>query len=567
MSTLLEQASLVLIPSGYAEDKVYSVIPSNGSGDLSFTRASDGTRINSDGLVENTPWNLMTFSEQFNDASWSKASTIVGTNVTTAPNGTLTADKLALDTGANPLATNSTGLTQNLTVNSGIYTYSIYLKAAERNIVRWRDGGFSGNYLVVNLTNGTFTNGEPTRFQNVQVISVGNEWYQVVFTTGTITNANAYPLRFGDTGQTGDGVSGGFAWGAQLNIGSTAKPYFPTTDRLNVPRLTYQNGGGGCPSLLLEPQRTNLATNSDGILSTYATNVNVTNATSSFNSFINAIQFPSTGVSLAYKSIVTTVQTYCISVFIKMDDNSVPILSSSAITGNLSLVISGVVVTNNLLVENFGNNVYRLSGTATSTGANNNNGVLRYDTQVLKSFKITGIQLEAGSYATSYIPTVASSATRIADACSKTGISSLIGQSEGTIFVDVTGPSKTNSTRYISVSNGTDTNRILLYSTSSTTIGAYFQNPTAGAVQPTFNTVNGRMKIAIAYKNNDLAVYMNGTIQGTVSSYATAFTFNFVGVGTYEDGTIANSLGQGVSQAILFKTRLTNSELATLTTI
>jgi len=48
-----------------------------------------------------------------------------------------------------------------------------------------------------------------------------------------------------------------WVWGAQLNIGSTAKPYFPTTDRLNVPRLTYQNGGGGCPSLLLEKQSTN----------------------------------------------------------------------------------------------------------------------------------------------------------------------------------------------------------------------------------------------------------------------------------------------------------------------
>jgi hypothetical protein len=46
-------------------------------------------------------------------------------------------------------------------------------------------------------------------------------------------------------------------WGAQISVSSTAKPYFPTTDRLNVPRLTYQNGGGGCPSLLLEPQRTN----------------------------------------------------------------------------------------------------------------------------------------------------------------------------------------------------------------------------------------------------------------------------------------------------------------------
>ena len=57
-----------------------------------------------------------------------------------------------------------------------------------------------------------------------------------------------------------------YAWGAQSNIGSTAKPYFPTTDRLNVPRLTYQNGGGGCPSLLLEKQSTNVNENSNNFV-------------------------------------------------------------------------------------------------------------------------------------------------------------------------------------------------------------------------------------------------------------------------------------------------------------
>jgi hypothetical protein len=52
MSDLLNSASLVMIPSGYKEDVVYSQIPTDGNGDLSFTRASNGTRINSAGLVE-----------------------------------------------------------------------------------------------------------------------------------------------------------------------------------------------------------------------------------------------------------------------------------------------------------------------------------------------------------------------------------------------------------------------------------------------------------------------------------------------------------------------------------
>ena len=74
---LLGQASLVLIPSGYKEDVVYSQIPTDGSGDLSFTRASNGTRINSAGLVEVVAWNLLTYSEEFSNAVWNKLNSTI----------------------------------------------------------------------------------------------------------------------------------------------------------------------------------------------------------------------------------------------------------------------------------------------------------------------------------------------------------------------------------------------------------------------------------------------------------------------------------------------------------
>jgi len=164
----------------------------------------------------------------------------------------------------------------------------------------------------------------------------------------------------------------------------------------------------------IEIARTNLALQSDGNLSTYGTFANVTNASSSFDSFVNAIQFTNTLLSYAYKAISTTAQTYTISVFIKMDDNSVPILSALQSTGNLCLVIGGVIASSNLTTVSYGNNVYRLSATEPSTGANVNNGVIRYNTQVLKSFKITGIQLEEGSVATEYIPTTTSIRTKFA---------------------------------------------------------------------------------------------------------------------------------------------------------
>jgi hypothetical protein len=97
MSNLLSQASLVMIPSGYKEDVVYSQIPTNGNGDLSFTRASNGTRINSAGLVEDVPWNLFTYSEQFQNADWiggGGGKPTMTDNFATAPNGTNTASKM-----------------------------------------------------------------------------------------------------------------------------------------------------------------------------------------------------------------------------------------------------------------------------------------------------------------------------------------------------------------------------------------------------------------------------------------------------------------------------------------
>ena len=238
MSTLLEQASLVLIPSGYKEDVVYSQIPTNGNGDLSFTRASNGTRINSAGLVEVVPWNLLQQSEALN-TTWSDFGTgvTVTANATTAPNGTSTADKLEF-----PTSTGSAQyvLGQIVNVEVGVpYTFSFWAKAVSGTITN----------LVVRINGAEAVLGE----------TITTEWQRF---TKTLTPTTASD----DTGfKNRNSVSGSgtainvYIWGAQLNIGSTANPYFPTTYRLNVPRLTYQNGGGGCPSLLLEKQSTNLA--------------------------------------------------------------------------------------------------------------------------------------------------------------------------------------------------------------------------------------------------------------------------------------------------------------------
>jgi hypothetical protein len=333
---------------------------------------------------------------------------------------------------------------------------------------------------------------------------------------------------------------------------------------IDVPRLDYT--GNSCPSILVEPARTNLATNSDGNVSTYSSATNVTNATSSFNSFTNAIQFPSTGLALAYKSVVTTAQTYTISVFIKMDDNSEPILSASPTTGNFCLVIENNIASSNLKVESYGNNVYRLSASATSTGVLTGNGLIRYSTQVLKSFKITGIQLEAGSNATSYIPTTTATVTRNADVISKTGVSSLIGQTQGTLYAEIN-ISTFNSGVFFSINDGTSANRIQMYKFTDNKIYCDRVSATQSAATSISSSALsvGTYKVAFAYQSGTSYLYINGAQVGATS--AATFTFgsmskvnigsNFADTSTFNDR---------VELAALFQTRLTPQQCIDLTT-
>jgi hypothetical protein len=181
-----------------------------------------------------------------------------------------------------------------------------------------------------------------------------------------------------------------------------------------------------------------------------------------------------------------------------------------------------------------------------------------------------GAQLEEGAYATSYIPTVASTVTRNADVISKTGVSDLIGQTEGTIYAEI----KVNkligtAARYIfHLSDGTVNNRIYMAfsGSSSNVLRARIFN--GGALQCSIDTSaltnTGTYKLALAYKNNDIVFYVNG-VQIGVDTSATIPTCSRVDLGQNYAG--ASLLGDGINNANIWKERLTNTELATLTTL
>jgi hypothetical protein len=178
---------------------------------------------------------------------------------------------------------------------------------------------------------------------------------------------------------------------------------------------------------------------------------------------------------------------------------------------------------------------------------------------------VWGAQLEQGSYPTSIINTIGSSVTRNADACSITNVADRIGQTEGTIFFDAN--FNTADSYNISLSDSSSSNYISIDTTSGKAIFARVQS--GGTTQATINTSGSyfedgeRLKCAIAYKANDFAFYINGTQIGTDTSGSVPSTDD-IRFARFNGSIAAN---QSVNELKLYNTRLSNSELATLTTI
>ena len=331
----------------------------------------------------------------------------------------------------------------------------------------------------------------------------------------------------------------------------------------NVPRIDYT--GGGCGKLLLEPSRSNLALYSEPTTNEGAAS-NITYE--SFNwdiGFENCVKFgDNSALRFRYFSTVAASTTYTISAYVIMEDLSEPSIGTNVSDGDFVFRVGGVYPTITSK-QNMGNNIWRCEGYATATNTSQT-GIMKYTSQSNKGFRVVGLQVEAGSYATSYIPTAGATATRLADAASKTGISSLIGQTEGTMFVDFDIDSARSTSVIAWLTDGTTNNAVI----SSISSGGLLQVVVNSGGTTYVNIVGsvlgeGRYKLSVAYKLNDVAVFLNGALLGTDSSVIMPLSLSRLDVG--QSTTATAQLGGSISQALLFKTRLSNTDLAALTTL
>lgn len=259
--------------------------------------------------------------------------------------------------------------------------------------------------------------------------------------------------------------------------------------------------GGGCPKILIEPLRTNLV-------------------------------FPSATLTTQTRTVTAVAHTL-------------------SFYGTGTIVLSGVHI-----------------ATLTGTGANDRVTLTFTPTAgsliLTVAGTVTNAQLEAASKATSYIPTTISALARNADVISKTAISSLIGQPNGTIFIEANLTANIPERRIITVSNGTENQRIFFY-TDATILYVDFNNSsvTVGAFPI------GTVKIAVGYtigvSSTTYSIKVNNNTLITGTAAAAPSSLSVIHLGCNVNGAL--NLNDRIESATLFLTRLTDPQLATLTAI
>jgi hypothetical protein len=182
--------------------------------------------------------------------------------------------------------------------------------------------------------------------------------------------------------------------------------------------------------------------------------------------------------------------------------------------------------------------------------------------------------MELGAYATTWVPTTTAAVTRIADTASKTGVSSIIGQTEGTLFAEINISTKTagsNGNQVIDVSANADTKIFIRRQDGSSLFQVRLRVGGVNVVdRQLINIPAGVAKIAFGYKSGDNNIYVNGVSVLTGAGLTNTFTIvnllNILDLG-HLSGSTNSQIDDRIAQAALFPVRLDNTTLAALTTL
>jgi len=339
---------------------------------------------------------------------------------------------------------------------------------------------------------------------------------------------------------------------------------------INVPRIDFT--GGGCGKYLFEPQRTNVHLYSDDFGSAWET--------FGSPSFVGGQSDPLGGTDAVLFNYPTTgdfyrllnqtyVGTHTTSFYIKKGTaTSFGYFYTPAIiaTFNTSLGTVTSQVNCTATIETYGTDGWYYC-TVTGDFATTNSQV-RLSQGAVGSTYLAFFQTEAGSYATSYIPTSGSTVTRTADASSTSGLSSVINSEEGVLYFKGQSLFDDLTNRIISISDGTANNSIIIkYSSTTQTISADVIVAGVSQCLMTYAVadVTSLHGIAIRYKANDFSLWVDAVERATDTSGS---TFSAATLDTFscDNGAGGSPLYGKISELVLAD-YLTDTQMAALTTI
>jgi len=560
MPTLFDEASLVMIPSGVKDGKLYSIKPTDGTGDFTFTRGTDtATRVNSAGIIEKARENLYTQSNNFSHSDWSPKAGVFTKGVSDPNGGNEAWSWTAQNT--DPFLYQAKNFT-------GVHCLSIYVKGV---------GSTIGEDFQVRV--GT----------DLKDITLTGDWQRVQH-FGVLSGSVNIGFEYGNPATANDVVH---IYAAQLEQGLVATDYIDTTTAAvytgitdNLPRLDY-SGGASCPSLLLEPQRTNVLSHSEyfggwGQINT----INTANALISPEGVQNANKLiAASGVNNNVINQQISAGTYTASLFAKKGEFEGLVIATGTVGAFFNLNTYAYrtqyqSAATSHKIEDYGNGWHRYSITFTISGndslyigpndnvsntlgvtGNNSNGIYIY-----------GAQLEAGSYATSYIPTMGVSATRGADSCNS---SSLTTSTDFTIFFEApdfclingsTGGAYDN-VQFVFSENGSPYVTNGSYHIYNNTL-YYYNGSNSSGYGPIYNNQTDS-KFVLMKRGNKVLIFANGAkkTEATLQSGGDASIWDTINLTqSLEDGH-KDVFGSNYKQLLKFDTALTDQEAIDLTTL
>ena len=590
-------------PAAMKEGKLYSQQPHSGAGDFTFSRANGvQTRINEHGLIEavadNTPrlsYDLVTkegartnlIDESINFTTWGDTGITVTADDTVAPDGSQTADKL-VSTGNNWRRNKVvTGIS-----NGVDHTFSVFVKIDEdspysNNHITQLEiyRGASGLVCQFDLINKTFPSN--TGLSDPFIESYPNGWFRIggTYTADGSTNYTyVYPSQQ-------YGVSGSmYFWGAQLESGSQATEFILTDgETTTIPAVVVASE---CPTLLLEPTGTNIITQSRELTSgdlakanlTVSDNKNIIDPTGkTYAKTLTATSTSQPRLEWRGTSVPSSNTNYAMSFFVRYNTARYVAIGHFSQTGEYAIfdLVDGKVEvdtgTQTAKIEAHPNGWYRVSKSfEVLSTASLNYWKFTLCTRTApfvgvsgEKADVFGLQFEASSRPTSYIPTEGSTEVRNVDTANVANFSGMPTDYPLTVFWEGEVESIGSNQAIFGIhKSGSAVDYLKVSWTSAGFIQVERRRTTQDVDSITHSiAVGDNKKVAISFTSaTAYKIYIDGNLlRNETSGTNLSWDFDSVVIGTTRV-TSDTGFRNSCKNLALFNEALSDSELITLTT-